>query len=110
MKNSLSVKQVAAEIFPRLGLKATNAGVFAGAWSGAGPAIEKRSPIDGSVLARVSTAGTGEVDRAIGAAQRAFLAWREVPAPKRGEVVRRLGEALRTHRSDLGRLVTLETG
>src|SRR5688572_2542393 len=107
---SLNVKKVAAEIFPRLGLKASNAGVFAGTWSGSGPAIEKRSPIDGTVLARVTTAGAGEVDRAIGAAQRAFFAWRDVPAPKRGEVVRRLGEALRAHRRDLGRLVTLETG
>ncbi len=51
-----------------------------------------------------------ELDRAIGAAQRAFLSWRDVPAPKRGELVRRFGEALRAHKRDLGRLVTLETG
>lgn len=108
--NSTIVKRVAAEIFPRLGLKANNAGVFAGEWLGSGVAIEKRSPIDGGVLARVTTAMPAEVDRAIGAAQRAFLAWREVPAPKRGEIVRRYGDALRAHQRDLGRLVTLETG
>ena len=105
-----TVKKVAAEIFPRLGLKAKNAGVFAGDWFGAGPALEKRSPIDGEVLARVSTASPVDVERAIAAAQRAFLAWRDVPAPKRGEVVRRYAAALRAHQSDLGRLVSLETG
>ena len=108
--SATSVKKVAAEIFPRLGLKANNAGAFGGEWFGSGPVIEKRSPIDGSVLARVSTATPAEVDRAIGAAQRAFLAWRDVPAPKRGEVVRRLGEVLRAHKRDLGRLVSLEAG
>jgi aldehyde dehydrogenase (NAD+) len=107
---AISVKQTVAEIFPRLELKAGNAGVFAGEWFGAGPALEKHSPIDGSVLARVSTATPADLGRAIGAAQRAFFAWRDVPAPKRGEVVRRLGEALRAHQRNLGRLVTLETG
>src|SRR6185369_16519861 len=107
---SASVKKVAAEIFPRLGLKANNAGVFAGEWFGSGALIEKHSPIDGTLLGKVKSATQADVERAIGAAQRAFLAWREVPAPKRGEVVRRLGEALRAHRRDLGKLVTLETG
>jgi aldehyde dehydrogenase (NAD+) len=107
---TLSVKKIAAEIFPRLGLKAVNSGVFAGEWFGSGTTIEKHSPIDGSVLARVRTATAMEVARAIGAAERAFAAWRDVPAPKRGEVVRRLGDALRTHRRDLGRLVSLEAG
>ncbi len=107
---AVTVKKVAAEIFPRLGLKAKNPGGFAGEWFGGGPALEKRSPIDGSVLARVATATPAEVERALGAAQRAFTGWRDVPAPKRGEVVRALGEALRAHKRDLGRLVTLETG
>ncbi|MBI4626413.1 MAG: aldehyde dehydrogenase family protein [Verrucomicrobia bacterium] len=109
-KNPTAVRAVAAEIFPRLGLKVTNAGVFAGEWFGAGPVIEKHSPIDGSVLGRVSTPTQIELERTIGAAQRAFFVWRDVPAPKRGEVVRRLGEALRAHRRDLGRLVSLEAG
>ena len=107
---STIVGKVAAEIFPRLGLKAKNAGVFAGAWFGSGPVIEKRSPIDGSVLGRVTTATHADLERTIGVAERAFQVWREVPAPKRGEVIRRYGEALRAHKRDLGRLVTLETG
>jgi aldehyde dehydrogenase (NAD+) len=107
---STNVKRVAAEIFPRLGLKAKNAGAFAGDWFGSGATIEKVSPIDGSMLARVSMPTPAELARAIGAAHRAFGAWRDVPAPKRGEVVRRFGELLRAHKRDLGRLVTLETG
>ena len=58
----------------------------------------------------MTTVTPAELARALSAAQRAFLAWREVPAPKRGELVRRYGEALRAHKRDLGRLVTLETG
>jgi aldehyde dehydrogenase (NAD+) len=105
------VRKAAAEAFASLGLTARNAGVFAaGEWLGSGPAIEKTSPIDGSVLASVTTAAPDEVARAVGAAEQAFLAWRDVPAPKRGELVRRYGEALRSHRRELGQLVTLETG
>ena len=105
-----NVKKTAAEIFPRLGLKVHNRGVYAGEWFGSGTPIEKYSPIDGSVIGYVSTATHADYDRAAAVAQRAFLAWRDVPAPKRGEVVRRLGLALRAHQRDLGRLVTLETG
>jgi aldehyde dehydrogenase (NAD+) len=105
-----TVKKTVAEIFPRLGLKTKNAGVFAGEWFGSGPKLECRSPIDGSVLGTATTASPADYHRAVVAAQRAFLAWRDVPAPKRGEVVRRLGEALREHKHDLGRLVSLEAG
>src|SRR6185436_6401945 len=105
-----SVKKAATEIFARLGLEAHNPGVFGGEWFGSGPAIDKTSPIDGSVLATATTATQADVARAVEAAHRAFLKWRDVPAPKRGELVRRYAEVLRLHRSELGRLVTLETG
>jgi aldehyde dehydrogenase (NAD+) len=107
---STSVKKVAAEVLARLGLEAQNLGAFAGEWLGSGSAIEKRSPIDGSVLAAVTTATQREVARAVGAAERAFGMWRNVPAPQRGELLRRYAETLRLHKHDLGRLVTLETG
>jgi aldehyde dehydrogenase (NAD+) len=77
---------------------------------GSGATIEKRSPVDGSVLAHVTGASVSDVERTIGAAQRAFIAWRDVPAPKRGDVVRRYAEALRCHQRDLGQLVSLEVG
>lgn len=77
--------------------------------SGAGQ-IEARSPIDGSVVAHVPTAGAAEVDAALGRAEAAFRAWRVVPAPVRGELVRLLGDELRAEKARLGRLVTLEAG
>lgn len=68
------------------------------------------SPIDGSTLATLSEHAPDEVDRVVERAHRAFLTWRDVPAPRRGELVRLLGEELRAHKKALGRLVSLEVG
>ncbi len=69
-----------------------------------------RSPIDGTVLARLRNHAADEVSAMVGRAEIAFKAWRLVPAPRRGELVRLFGEELRRHKDDLGRLVTLESG
>ena len=69
-----------------------------------------RSPIDGSTLASLAPQGAEAVAAAIGRAEAAFPVWRDVPAPKRGELVRLFGEELRAHKADLGRLVTTENG
>lgn len=66
------------------------------------------SPITGEVIANVPVCSAPE--QAIEAAHEAFLAWRNIPAPRRGELVRQLGEELRAERETLGRLVTLEAG
>jgi len=76
----------------------------------AGTDLEARSPIDGSVLARLRAATPAEVDAAVERAHTAFLDWRKVPAPRRGELVRLFGEELRAAKGDLGRLVALEAG
>ncbi|MDP2215350.1 aldehyde dehydrogenase family protein [Phenylobacterium sp.] len=68
------------------------------------------SPITGETVAQVRDVSLAEVHDAVGRAQEAFLAWRQVPAPRRGELVRLLGEELRVAKADLGRLVTLEAG
>jgi len=68
------------------------------------------SPIDGAEIGRVAYDGEAAVARKIAAGVEAFKAWREVPAPKRGELVRLFGEELRAHKDALGRLVTLEAG
>lgn len=68
------------------------------------------TPIDGSDIGRVVVDDAASVEAQIGQARKAFLAWRETPAPRRGELVRLLGEELRAHKDDLGRLVTIETG
>src|ERR1700710_2874550 len=69
-----------------------------------------RSPLTGATIARVQDASRDSVNEAITRAKAAFLAWRTVPAPKRGELVRVLGEELRRTKAALGRLVTIEAG
>jgi aldehyde dehydrogenase (NAD+) len=69
-----------------------------------------RSPRDGQLLATLKSHTTAQAETALADAQTAFLAWREVPAPVRGELVRLLGEVLREHRQALGELVTQEAG
>jgi aldehyde dehydrogenase (NAD+) len=69
-----------------------------------------QSPIDGAELARVHETGADEMPAVIARAEAAFRIWREVPAPRRGELVRLLGEELRAAKSELGALVTLEAG
>ncbi len=68
------------------------------------------TPISGDIVARVPTTATLEVDAIISRSEKAFKSWREVPAPRRGELVRLLGEELRASKEELGRLVTLEAG
>lgn len=72
--------------------------------------IPARTPITGEVMTHVRATAPDEARAAIARAHKAFLAWRKVPSPRRGEFVRLLGEELRAAKDDLGRLVTLETG
>ena len=69
-----------------------------------------RSPIDGSVTAKLRSDDAAGVDAAVGRAHEAFLAWRNVPAPRRGELVRIFGEELRREKDTLAALVTIEAG
>jgi aldehyde dehydrogenase (NAD+) len=69
-----------------------------------------RSPIDGSLIGSVQFDDPASIGEKVGRAQRAFAAWRAVPAPKRGELVRLFGELVRAHKEPLGRLVSIETG
>jgi aldehyde dehydrogenase (NAD+) len=75
-----------------------------------GESLIARSPIDGARLATLSAAQPADVTTAVDAAQQAFLIWRLVPAPKRGEFVRRLGERFRARKTELAELITLEVG
>ncbi|HJS40024.1 MAG TPA: aldehyde dehydrogenase family protein, partial [Sphingomicrobium sp.] len=72
--------------------------------------MESRSPIDGQVIGKVAPASAADVEAACAHAQDAFLKWRLVPPPRRGELVRLLGEELRAAKEPLARLVTLEAG
>lgn len=75
-----------------------------------GGPLAVRSPIDGSALAQLPVHTADDVSRMVGEAQSAFLAWRSVPAPRRGELIRLLGEELRAEKEALGALVSLEAG
>jgi len=96
-----SVAEEARAILSRLGVPDH---VFAPAGR---PAV---SPITGETIVHIRETTPDEAKTAIGRADAAFKAWRRIPAPKRGEFVRLLGEELRTAKDDLGRLVTLEAG
>lgn len=72
--------------------------------------LQSRSPIDGEVIGKVVEASPADVAAACERAQQAFLKWRGVPAPRRGELVRLIGEELRAAKEPLARLVTLEAG
>ncbi len=68
------------------------------------------SPINGEYLASVELATEQDLDHVIRTASEAFQSWREIPAPKRGEIIRQIGEKLREHKVSLGQLVTIECG
>ena len=100
------------QILSELGLAEVNAGAWTGnsIEGGAGALLESRSPHDGTLLGSVRVAGDDQYEAVIAAAQGAFAEWRMVPAPKRGEIVRQIGDALRAKKEALGELVTLEMG
>jgi len=77
---------------------------------GQAQALVARSPRDGAVLATLAVDSAADTERKIAAAHAAFLKWRTVPAPLRGELVRLFGNVLRRHKTALGQLVTLEAG
>jgi aldehyde dehydrogenase (NAD+) len=91
----------AAEVLTKLGL---------GEDEISGGTLAVTSPIDGAQIARIPEATAADMDAIIAASQSAYRAWREVPAPRRGELVRLLGEELRAAKDDLGALVSLEAG
>ncbi len=101
-------------LLARLGLDAVNSGAWSGSrgWSTArrGKLIDVINPATGKTLARVRGASVEDYESVVRSAAETATAWRHVPAPKRGEAVRLLGEALRRHKGDLGTLVSLENG
>ena len=93
-------------------IKPINNGVSTGTkWiESRGEKIESFSPVDGKLIAAVNGADKKNYESVIQKAQEAFMEWREWPAPKRGEIVRQVGEALRKYKEPLGKLVSYEMG
>ena len=81
-----------------------------GQWMGSGSEIASVSPVDGSLLGNVQTATVEDYENLIERAEHAFLSFRKIPAPQRGELVRQFGNKLREKKSDLGQLVSWEMG
>jgi aldehyde dehydrogenase (NAD+) len=97
-----------------LGLEPLNPGTWStdGGWLGdpSAPRIDSVNPASGAVIASVLGTTPGQYEQVVVGARKVAEAWRRVPAPKRGEAVRLVGDELRRHKSDLGGLVSLEMG
>jgi aldehyde dehydrogenase (NAD+) len=100
------------EFLQQLGIPAQNSGVSTGSnWiDSTGIMIDSYSPVDGKKIGTVSSADKQAYEQAVTKAQEAFASWRMVPAPKRGEIVRQVGDALRANKEPLGKLVSYEMG
>jgi len=100
------------EVLNRLGIKDINQGASTGyTWfNTTGDIIESYSPVDGKLIAKVTQGTAADYETIINKAQKAFINWRMMPAPKRGEIVRQMGNALRDAKEDLGYLVSYEMG
>ena len=99
-------------VLRRLGIEELNSGSHGRDWIArpGGPEIVSTNPALGTELARVAASGEADYELIVGQSREAFVRWRMTPAPHRGEIIRQLGEALRSVKEDLGLLVTLEAG
>ena len=99
-------------LLENLHIEPANSGACYGDWvpNPSGDEFESLNPATGEPLAKVMGAGPADYELVLARAREAFHDWRMVPAPKRGEIVREISSELRTHRADLGALVTLEMG
>jgi aldehyde dehydrogenase (NAD+) len=100
------------DLLQRLGLNDGHSGVCSGDWVDrpGGEAITSLNPSTGEPIATVLGGSVGDYDAVVDRAVAAFKRWRVMPPPQRGEVVRKIGQALREQKEDLGLLVTLEVG
>ncbi|MCB0806080.1 MAG: aldehyde dehydrogenase family protein [Bacteroidales bacterium] len=101
-----------SEMLKQLGLEKVNNGASTGAewFETKGELLDSYSPTDGQLIGSVKQAGMDDYETIMAKAQEAFKYWRMVPAPKRGEIVRQMGEELRKYKEPLGKLVSYEMG
>ncbi|HYO12369.1 MAG TPA: aldehyde dehydrogenase family protein [Thermoanaerobaculia bacterium] len=108
---TVDIESTVARILDSLGIEPENPGAFDGEWIQThGERVESLNPATGEPIAAVRLATAEDYERVAAVSLEAFREWRTWPAPRRGEVVRQLGDELRRHKEDLGRLVTLEVG
>ena len=100
-----------SEALETLGLKAINDGTSTGSNNfGSGETISSYSPTDGALIGKVTTTTREDYEKVMDAATSAFLEFRTIPAPQRGEIVRQFGNKLRELKEPLGKLVSYEMG
>ena len=101
-----------SDVLQQLGIQQLNQGISTGAnnWHGNGALLESKSPVDGHIIGNVHLGGAKDYDQVVDTAHQAFLVWRNLPAPKRGEIIRQIGDRLRLHKDALGALVSYEMG
>ena len=99
------------EILGKFDFQSEQSGAGTGEWLDcSGAVLSCTSPVNGQSIGSVRTASRQDYETVAQKASEAFVAWRRIPAPKRGEVVRQIGEALREHKRELGAIVALEMG
>lgn len=108
----MNTQSIITQTLDKLGISGIANGLSTGTeWPGThGNISTLYSPIDGTEIAKIKNATWEDLDQIIDKAQQAFLVWRNIPAPKRGEVVRQIGIELRKYKKELGALVTIEMG
>lgn len=108
----MSLQAEIKDILGQFGIQENNSGASTGTqWiQTSGASIASVSPVDAQVIANVTMATEAEYHQVIEKAQAAFVEWRKIPAPKRGEIVRQLAERIRFYKEPLGKLVSYEMG
>lgn len=101
-----------SEVLKALKIESSNQGAAIGnQWiKTSGEVLKAISPVDGSIIASVNMASESDYDQVIKAAEEAFVSWRLLPAPQRGEIIRQIGNELRKNKDNLGALVSFEMG
>ena len=107
-----ATERLIPEVLEKLHIEPVNSGACYGDWiaSPSGGELESMNPATGEPLAKIQLAGPADYESVVARASEAFLDWRMVPAPGRGEIVREIGNELRASKDDLGMLVSLEMG
>uniref|UniRef100_A0A8C4RSU3 Alpha-aminoadipic semialdehyde dehydrogenase n=1 Tax=Erpetoichthys calabaricus TaxID=27687 RepID=A0A8C4RSU3_ERPCA len=108
--STLLINQPKYSWLKELGLKEENDGVYNGTWSGRGEVITTYCPANNEPIARVRQGSLQDYEETVQKAKEAWKIWADIPAPKRGEIVRQIGDALRKKLKVLGSLVSLEMG
>ena len=105
-------QKIRKEVFQKLGLNEVEKGIFSGSWikGTSEKIIKSKSPTDGTDLSSINAASEDNYKSVVKTSRRAYEEWSEVPAPKRGEFIKKVSTALEDAKRDLGLIVSLEVG